>query len=123
MALVRRVREVQHVVFLQSPCCYHGIHQRVVEVQLVYGERHPPVQAAHQDATPAVVVVLVPDVDEDATVRHLHGLQRHTKGGKNRWTPLFTSLAALAPRPTDQHQVLSPRPHSLQAVRGGSDRT
>lgn len=143
MVLVRRVREVQHAVFLQSPCCYCGIHQRVVEVQLVYGERHAPVEAAHHDATPAVVVVLVPDIDYDATVCHLHELQRRREGGKNRYKPLmFTSIASLeddttpVPRATNQHQGLSPHtigstflrrkshPHSLQLPSsGGSNRT
>lgn len=95
MVLVRGVREVQHAVFLQNPCCYCGIHQRVVKVQLFYGDRHAPVEAAHHDATPAVVVVLVPNIDYDATICHLHRLQRHTEGGKNRYKPLmFTSVAS-----------------------------
>ena len=78
--LIGRVGEVEHSVFLQSSSCDCRIHQLVVKEQIVYGQGLSTVQAAHDHATPTVVVVLVPHVDDDAAVHHLNRLQR-SRGG------------------------------------------
>lgn len=81
--LIGGVGEVEHAVLLQSSSCYCRIHQRVVKVQLIYGQGQPAVAAAYHHTTPTVVVVLVPYVDDDAAVWHLHRLQkRGRQGGK-----------------------------------------
>lgn len=75
MLVVGGVGEVEHSVLLQSSSRYNRIHQRVVKVQIVYGQGQPTVSAADHHATPTVVVVLVPHVDDDAAVLHLNRLQ------------------------------------------------
>ncbi len=80
--LVGGVGEEEHSVFLQSSSCHCRIHQRVVKVQIVYGQGQSAVVAAHHHAAPTVVVVLVPHIDDDAAVHHLNGLQRGREGGK-----------------------------------------
>lgn len=70
-----RVGEVQNSVLLQNPGCHCRVHQRVVKVELLHGEAQAPVQAAHHHTTVAAIEVLVPNVDDDAAVRHLHRLQ------------------------------------------------
>lgn len=76
MLLVGGVGEVEHSVLLQSSSCYCRVHQRVVKVQLIYGQGQSTVTAAYHHTTPTVVVVLVPHIDDDAAVRHLNQLQR-----------------------------------------------
>lgn len=78
--LIGRVGEVEHSVLLQSSSCYCRIHQRVVKVQLIYGQGQPTVTAAYHRTTPAVVVVLVPYVDDDGAVCHLNRLQKEQRG-------------------------------------------
>lgn len=75
MYLIRGVGEVQHTIFLQSSSCYCRIYQRVVKVQLIHGQGQSPVTAADHHAAPAVIVVLVPHVDDNAAVRHLKRLR------------------------------------------------
>lgn len=75
MLVVGGVGEVEHSVLLQRSSRYNRIHQRVVKVQIVYRQGHPTVSAADHHATPTVVVVLVPHVDDDAAVHHLNWLQ------------------------------------------------
>lgn len=74
MLLIGRVSEVKHSILLQSSCCYCRIHQRVVEVQIIYGQGQSAITAAHHHTTPTVVVVLVPHIDDDAAVCHLNWL-------------------------------------------------
>lgn len=111
-----RVGEVHDAILLQSPGCHCRIHQRVVKVQLVYGEGHSPVQAAYYDATPAVIIVLVSNIDDDAAVSHLHGLQRCRKRRKKEISkkifldfivnhPLLLTRALLRPQRRKCNQI------------------
>lgn len=72
--LIGRVGEVKHSVLLHGSGRDHRIHQRVVEVQSVNGQRLAAVQAAHHYAAAAVVVVLVSHVDDNAAVLHFERL-------------------------------------------------
>lgn len=77
--LIGRVGEVKHSVLLHGCSRDHRVHQLVVEVHSVDGQGHSAVQAASHNAAAAVVVVLVPHVDDNAAILHfkrLLGVQR-----------------------------------------------
>ena len=76
-----RVGEVQLPLFLQHARRHRGVNEGLVEEQLLHRQGLPSVQAAHHYATPAVVLVLVPHVHQDAAVAQLHRLGR---GGGGR---------------------------------------
>lgn len=73
---IRWVREEEHPFFLKGPSCYCRIHKLIVKVQVVYGQGHSAISASHHHATPAVVVVLVSDIDDNASVGHFERLQK-----------------------------------------------
>lgn len=82
--LIGGVGEVKHSVLLHGSGRDHGIHERVVEVQGLDGQRHPAVQTANHHAAVAVVAVLVSHVDDNAAVLHferLWGVHRKRREG------------------------------------------
>ena len=83
VVLAGGVDEEHHSLFQQRRGCHCRIHQLVVEVHVLYGQGHSRVTAARHYATPAVVVVLVPHIDDDAAVPHLDRLQEHGEGGES----------------------------------------
>lgn len=72
--LIGWVGEVKHSVLLHGSGRDHRIHQCVVEVQSVDGQRHAAVQAANHHTAAAVVVVLVSHIDDNAAVLHFERL-------------------------------------------------
>lgn len=86
--LIGRVGEVKHSVLLHGSGRDHRIHQCVVKVQSVDGQRHAAVQAANHHTAAAVVVVLVSHIDDNAAILHfkrLWGVHRRRAVGLETW--------------------------------------
>lgn len=56
-------------------CCYHGVHELRVEGHISGPEGVAGIVAAEDNPAAAVVVVLVPGIDDDGAIRELVGLR------------------------------------------------